>query len=100
LVPAMRAYLEGQSGLSGVVMELEEGTEKTPLHLDGRLPPDLEIACFRVAKRVGDGLLRHASAHQVTVLIVKRASAITLSVRDDGRGFNVANTLDAAAADG
>ena len=40
LVPALRAYLEAQSSLSGVAMELEEGTEKTPLHLDGRLPSD------------------------------------------------------------
>jgi len=100
LVPALRAYLESQSAVSGVAMELEEGTEKTPLHLDGRLPPDLEIACFRVAQESITNALRHASAHQVTVLIVKRASAITLSVRDDGRGFDVANTLDAAAADG
>ena len=65
LVPALRAYLESQSAVSGVAMELEEGTEKTPLHLDGRLPPDLEIACFRVVQESITNALRHASARHV-----------------------------------
>jgi signal transduction histidine kinase len=100
LVPALRAYLEAQSALSGVAMELEEGTEKTPLHLDGRLPADLEIACFRVVQESITNALRHASARRITVLIVRRRAALTLSVRDDGCGFDVAATLDAAAAEG
>ena len=100
LVPALRAYLEGQSGLSGVVMELEEGTEKTPLHLDGRLPSDLEIACFRVAQESITNALRHASARRISVLIVQRPAGITLAVKDDGRGFDVAGTLETAAAEG
>jgi signal transduction histidine kinase len=100
LVPALRAYLEAQSALSGVTMELEEGTEKTPLQIDGRLPADLEIACFRVVQESITNTLRHASARRITVLIVRRRAALTVSVRDDGRGFDVAGTLDAAAAEG
>jgi len=100
LVPALRAYLESQSALSGVSMELEEGTEKTPLHLDGRLPSDLEIACFRVAQESITNALRHASARRISVLIVQRAAGITLAVKDDGRGFDVAGTLETAAAEG
>jgi signal transduction histidine kinase len=100
LVPALRAYLESQSTLSGVSMELEEGTEKTPLHIDGRLPADLEIVCFRVAQESITNAIRHASARRVSVLIVKRPTAITLAVKDDGRGFDVARTLETAAAAG
>jgi signal transduction histidine kinase len=100
LVPALRAYLEAQSTLSGISMELEEGTEKTPLHLDGRLPADLEIVCFRVAQESITNALRHASARRVSVLIVKRPTAITLAVKDDGRGFDVVGTLETAAAEG
>jgi len=100
LVPALRAYLESQSGLSGVAMELEEGTEKTPLRLDGRLPPDLEIACFRVAQESITNALRHSNARRVSVLIVQRAAGITVSVKDDGRGFDVAATIETAAAEG
>jgi signal transduction histidine kinase len=100
LVPALRAYLEAQSSLSGVAMELEEGTEKTPLRLDGRLPAELEIVCFRVAQESITNALRHAAARHVTVLIVRRRAAITISVRDDGRGFDVGGTLEGAAAEG
>jgi len=100
LVPALRAYLESQSSLSGVVMELEEGTERTPWRLDGRLPAELEIVCFRVAQESITNALRHASARHVTVLIVRRRAAITISVRDDGRGFDVGGTLEGAAAEG
>ena len=100
LVPALRAYLESQSGVSGVSMELEEGTEKTPLHIDGRLPSELEIACFRVAQESITNALRHASARHVSVLIVQRAAGITLSVKDDGRGFDVGGTIETAAAEG
>jgi signal transduction histidine kinase len=100
LVPALRAYLDAQSSLSGVAMDLEEGTEKTPLRLDGRLPAELEIVCFRVAQESITNALRHAAARHVTVLIVRRRSAITISVRDDGRGFDVGGTLEGAAAEG
>jgi signal transduction histidine kinase len=100
LVPALRAYLEAQASLSGIAMELEEGTEKTPLRLDRRLPAELEIVCFRVAQESITNALRHASARHVTVLIVRRRAAITISVRDDGRGFDVGGTLESAAAEG
>ena len=100
LVPALRAYLDSQSALTGVTMELEEGTEKTPLHLENRLPADLEIACFRVVQESITNALRHASARRVNVHIVRRPGVIWLSVQDDGRGFDVGHTLDAAAAEG
>jgi len=100
LVPALRAYLEGQSTLSGVTMDLEEGTEKTPLHLETRLPADLEIACFRVVQESITNALRHAGARRVNVHIVRRPGVIWLSIQDDGRGFDVARTLEAAAAEG
>ena len=81
-------------------MELEEGTEKTPLHLDGRLPPDLEIACFRVVQESITNALRHASARARPRPHRAAAAAVTLSIKDDGRGFDVSGTLDTAAAEG
>jgi signal transduction histidine kinase len=100
LVPALRAYLEGQTALSGVTMELEEGTEKTPLMLEQRLPADLEIACFRVVQESITNALRHASARRVNVHLVRRPGVLWLSIHDDGRGFDVRSTLDTAAAQG
>jgi signal transduction histidine kinase len=100
LIPALRAYLEAQSALSHVSMELEEGTEKTPLRLDGRLPPEVEIVCFRVVQESITNALRHSAAHRISVLIVQRPAGITIAVKDDGSGFEVSGTLELAAAEG
>jgi signal transduction histidine kinase len=97
LVPALRAYLHAQSAVSGVSMDLEDGAGAAE---GPRLPPDLEIACFRVAQESITNVLRHAAAHKLTVRIARRPESIRLAVHDDGRGFNTAATLDAAAAGG
>src|SRR5678815_3074332 len=55
---------------------------------------------FRVAQESITNALRHASARRISVLIVQRPAGITLSVKDDGRGFDVAGTLETAAAEG
>jgi signal transduction histidine kinase len=97
LVSALRVYLESQADISGLAIELqaEEPGPGTPR----RLPPDLEIACFRVAQESITNALRHASARRLKVCIVRSAARIWLSVEDDGRGFDL-GTLDAAAANG
>ena len=84
LAPALRFYLEGQAALSSVpiVLEFRDVTE------GARLAPDLEIACFRVVQESITNALRHASAHQIQVQIVRGADYVSLAIRDDGRGFD------------
>jgi len=97
LVSALRVYLESQAQLSGLAIELQ--ADETPGGAPARLPSDLEIACFRVVQESITNAIRHAAAHRVTVQIVRSASAISLSVADDGRGFEL-GALDEAAANG
>jgi signal transduction histidine kinase len=95
LVPALRAYLESQSAVSGIVMSLvAEGTGSGAGY---RLPADLEIACFRVVQESVTNVIRHASARRIEVRIVRREDRISLSIRDDGRGFDAEHTLESAA---
>jgi signal transduction histidine kinase len=93
LVPALRAYLESQTALTGSAIELE--TDPDP----ERLPPDLEIACFRVVQESIANALGHGAAARVRVRVVREGRRVSLSVRDEGRGFDLA-TLDGAAAAG
>ncbi len=55
----------------------------------GRLAPELETACFRVAQEALTNVVRHARARQVSLELRQDDSQITLTVRDDGRGFDV-----------
>ena len=100
LVPALRAYLQAQSSLSGVAMELTAEGDGEPGSNGARLPLDLEIACFRVAQESITNVLRHAAARSLHVRIARRPGSINLTIHDDGRGFDVATTLEAAAAGG
>lgn len=53
----------------------------------GRLPDDVETAVYRIVQEALTNVVRHAAARHVDVHLVEHAGEITLSVRDDGRGF-------------
>jgi signal transduction histidine kinase len=94
LVPALRSYLGGQAALSGVAIEVE-----TDVAADGaRLPPEVEIACFRVVQESVTNAIRHARARQVHVRVAHDRGRVTVRVRDDGRGFDTKALAGAAAA--
>ncbi len=97
LVTALRVYAESQSALSGLAIDLD--AEESTGQAISRLPPDYEIACFRVVQESITNALRHAGARRLRVSITRSPSGIHLSIRDDGRGFDP-ETLDAAAARG
>ena len=98
LVSALRVYLESQADDLGPGDRARRPTSRAP-ETPARLPADLEIACFRVVQESITNALRHASARRLQVRIARSASAISLSVEDDGRGFDL-GTLDEAAANG
>jgi signal transduction histidine kinase len=96
-VSALRVYLEGQAALSGLEITLE--AEEPLPDQDRRLPADFEITCFRVVQESVTNALRHAAARRIEIRIVRLGDRVSLSIRDDGRGF-APSILDAAAARG
>lgn len=68
--------------------------------LPGRLRPELEMACFRVAQEALTNVMRHAHAKRVWVTLGLNAGEVQLSVRDDGIGFDVAVVSDASGTGG
>jgi signal transduction histidine kinase len=97
LISALRVYLEAQAAVSGLAIDLE--TAGAPTEGFGRLPPDLEIACFRVVQESITNALRHAGARHLAVRITRVDRRVSLTIRDDGRGFDP-GALEAAAASG
>jgi signal transduction histidine kinase len=97
LVPALRAFLESQSAISGVAMTLEA---KDPEAGAPRLGPDLEITCFRIVQEAITNALRHAGARDLRVHLERGPDRLALRISDDGRGFDVGVRLEGAAAAG
>lgn len=54
----------------------------------GRLGPALESALFRVAQEAIANAAEHGGARSVEVRVARRAHAVSLSVTDDGVGFD------------
>jgi len=87
LVPALQAFLDEQARRSGIAFEL-----KAP-PADGRGPPEIEIAAFRIVQEAVTNVVRHAEARRVSVRVGRSDRALDIAVRDDGRGFDVDGAL-------
>ena len=68
----------GRGGLAGEFQV--SGTER-------RLPPDVELAVFRIAQEAVTNVERHASASHLTVTLEFDDRDLRLRVADDGVGF-------------
>jgi two-component system, NarL family, sensor histidine kinase UhpB len=64
------------------------------------VPGDLAIACFRSVQEALTNVIRHARARQVWIELNQAGGVLQLVIRDDGVGFDVAQTLDGAASRG
>lgn len=57
--------------------------------LNGRLPLPLEVTIFRIVQEALANVTKHAHANQVQVTIDATDETLTVTVEDDGAGFNV-----------
>jgi len=83
---ALRWYLDRQAQRAGFAAELVvEGLER-------RLPPEVEIACYRLVQEAVTNVARHARARRVRVELRQSKSELRVLIRDDGCGFDVRHT--------
>jgi signal transduction histidine kinase len=54
-----------------------------------RLPPDMELAAYRIVQEALNNVIRHAQATHAWVEARFEPDHLALSVRDDGRGFEM-----------
>jgi len=52
------------------------------------LPPDVQVALYRIAQEALNNVAKHAGASQATVNLRCQPEQVELFIRDDGRGFN------------
>ena len=54
-----------------------------------RLPADVELALYRIAQEALSNVARHSGATQVDIVIQYAPEVITLSIADNGKGFEM-----------
>jgi PAS domain S-box-containing protein len=83
LVAALRQYLKTFGHQHSLAVQFET------VDLEGeRLPPQMEIALYRIVQESLTNVVRHAGATQVTVLLRRRGDQVIAIVEDDGIGFD------------
>lgn len=55
--------------------------------MDERLAPDVEVCVYRIVQEALTNIAKHAGAKNCTVRLVRRETALELTVEDDGRGI-------------
>jgi two-component system sensor histidine kinase UhpB len=56
--------------------------------LRGRLPSEVELVLYRVAQEALTNIAKHADASRVWLDVDRTGNDVTISIRDDGRGFD------------
>ena len=90
LVPAIESHLRSVSEISGLHVTLDADP------LGDALPPEAELALYRIVQEALSNVVRHAHATRVAVRIAREPARVLVTVDDDGRGFAPA---EAAARD-
>ncbi|HXX65286.1 MAG TPA: histidine kinase [Bacteroidota bacterium] len=83
LIPALEWYLTRQNDLSGTTIQFVHGV------IERRPPPEIEIACFRITQEGITNVIRHSGATSAVVELHERPENLHLSIRDNGKGFDV-----------
>jgi PAS domain S-box-containing protein len=98
----LRPPLLDEYGLGAALgWHVEEFTERTGIRVsladataDGgkSLRADLGVALFRIAQEALNNIVKHARAQRVEIALGAAGGAMELTIRDDGVGFDIANT--------
>jgi signal transduction histidine kinase len=100
---SLRASPLDDLGLSLAISDMAKSTAaRGNLHLKleaqnhiENLPPDVEQCIYRVAQEAMANVARHADATSMRVFLRHDSRALTLTIADDGRGFDPAQVNDA-----
>ncbi len=97
LTVTLRAPVIGERGLEAEVrahvnrLSLAKD-QNIDLELDpnvGRLAPDLELACFRIVQEGLTNAIKHSGAKRLHVSLKKTHQDLSVTIHDDGVGFDV-----------
>ena len=91
LVPAIRWYVVRQAERAGIKAHINAEP------LSKELPADKAVVCFRIVQEAVTNVLRHAKSSRLEVALRNTDSGFDLSIKDNGVGFPVSETMAGAA---
>ena len=94
LCAALRIYVERQQETKGLRLHLDIE------HLTVRFAPRVEAALFSIIQEAVGNARKHAEAKNIWITAQQTGETVTLSVRDDGRGFDLLQVQEAYAQRG
>jgi PAS domain S-box-containing protein len=83
LIPALHSYLKDLNARTGV------RTELTAAATVEQLDPARRTVLYRVAQEALTNVARHARAHRVEVILERLPDRVCMSIKDDGKSFDV-----------
>lgn len=87
LVPTIRWYAETHLETDGMAVDFHvTGSQR-------RLAPEIETALFRIAQEAINNIEKHAQAKRVAIDLEFQTDRVSMSIQDDGRGFDVDQAL-------
>jgi signal transduction histidine kinase len=86
LAASLRKHIEVLDRVYGARVTFETGGDG-----DVDLPDDRELVLFRIAQEAVHNALRHARAGTVSVRLCRTPPDVTLTITDDGAGFDAAD---------
>ena len=61
---------------------------------DAPLPPEVEVALYRVVQEALNNVAKHAVAKNVYVVLERRAGQVAVIIEDDGKGVDSDRVID------
>jgi signal transduction histidine kinase len=92
LVEALQDYCDSINESKAVRMKF------TALGINEKLTQSTEVTLYRIIQELVNNSLKHAAAKNIFIQLNKHPKGISLSVEDDGKGFNAAEAINKKGA--
>ncbi len=60
---------------------------------DSSLPPEMQVALYRISQEALNNVVKHAAATEASIHLRCEPARVTLTIQDNGRGFDVIDAL-------
>ncbi|AII53482.1 PAS domain S-box protein [Hymenobacter sp. APR13] len=91
LTPGILEDFGLEYALGELIRRIPRASLKASLHVTGLeapLPKLLEVAVYRMVQELFNNIIKHAGAQEAFIHVVREADQLSISVEDNGYGFN------------